>query len=109
MKRLALLAAGIFVAGILPLAALAEPGPDSLGADWRQQQDEARDAVKRGRLVPLGQVIAEIRRRTPGRPLDAGIEYMGDRAVYRVRWMTDNGRRIDYLVDAASGGIISGG
>ena len=59
-------------------------------------------------MAPLGRVIEGIRQRTPGRQLDAGIEYMGDRPVYRVRWMTSNGRRIDYMVDAATGAILSG-
>ncbi|HYF23911.1 MAG TPA: PepSY domain-containing protein [Caulobacteraceae bacterium] len=79
---------------------------DSLSSGWRQQQDEARDAVRQGRHVPLSQVIAQIDRRTPGRILDSGIEYQGNRAVYRVRWVTDDGRRIDYLVDAQTGAII---
>jgi hypothetical protein len=83
-------------------------GPNSLGADWRQQQDEARQGVRQGQLAPLGRVIGGIARRTPGRQLDAGIEYMGERPVYRVRWMTANGRRIDYIVDAATGAILSG-
>ncbi len=31
------------------------------------------------------------------------------RPIYRVRWMTHNGRRMDYLIDAATGAILSGG
>jgi hypothetical protein len=80
--------------------------PNSLGADWRQQQEEARSGVGRGRFAPLGQVIEGIQRRAPGRQLDAGIEYDGGRAIYRVRWITLRGRRIDFLVDAASGAIL---
>jgi uncharacterized membrane protein YkoI len=118
MKRIAALFAGLLLASALPAAAdaqvrpqvsLVRSGPDSLGADWRQQQDEARAGVRTGRLVPLGQVIAEIQRLTPGRPLDAGSEYMGNRPVYRVRWITTNGRRIDYIIDATTGAILSGG
>ena len=94
-------------------AAEARPGdrgdPDSLGPDWRAQQDDARQGVRRGQYVPLGRVIEEIRRRTPGRPLDAGLEDQGGRAVYRVRWATEDGRRIDYIVDAVSGAILRGG
>jgi uncharacterized membrane protein YkoI len=48
-----------------------------------------------------------IGQRTPGRPLDAGIEDMGGRTVYRVRWITTHGRRIDYIVDAATGAVLS--
>ena len=28
--------------------------------------------------------------------------------IYRVRWMTRDGRRVDYLIDAATGAILSG-
>jgi uncharacterized membrane protein YkoI len=109
MKRIAVILAGLAVAAALPAAASAQDRPNSLGDGWRPQQDEAREGVRGGRMVPLPQVLSEIKRRTPGRVLDAGIEYIGDRAVYRVRWITDDGRRIDYIVDARSGQIISGG
>ncbi len=80
--------------------------PNSLGAGWRQQQDEAREAVRRGRHVPLGRVLEQIRRRTPGRQLDVGLEERGGRSVYRVRWAANDGRRIDYIVDAETGAVI---
>jgi hypothetical protein len=80
--------------------------PNSLGADWRQQQEEARAGVRHGQFAPLGRVIEGIRRREPGRQLDAGIEYDGGRAIYRVRWITVHGRRVDFMVDAATGAIL---
>ena len=86
----------------------AQPHPNSLGADWRLQQDEARQGVRDHHLMPLGQVIEQVRVRTPGRQLDAGLEYQGERPIYRVRWMTKDGRRIDYLIDAVTGAILSG-
>jgi uncharacterized membrane protein YkoI len=89
----------------LPSAALAQRGPDSLGADWRERQDQARGGVQSGRLVPLSRVIEMISRRVPGRVLDAGLEGRN----YRVRWATADGRRIDFIVDAETGQIISGG
>jgi Peptidase propeptide and YPEB domain len=84
------------------------PHPNSLGADWRLQQDEARQGVRDHQLMPLGHVIEQVRARHPGRQLDAGLEYQGERAIYRVRWMTSDGRRIDYLIDAHTGAILSG-
>jgi uncharacterized membrane protein YkoI len=100
------------VAGGVVMAQPQEPparSPNSLGADWRLQQDEVRQGVKQRKLVPLSQVIEMIRRRTPGRELDAGLEYQGDKPIYRVRWMTGDGRRVDYLIDAATGALLSGG
>jgi hypothetical protein len=82
------------------------PGRNSLGANWGQQQDDARRGVRQGN-VPLGQVMANIRRRTPGKILDAGIEPGPDgRPAYRVRWAAKGGRRIDFIVDAQTGAII---
>jgi hypothetical protein len=87
------------------------PGPgwegDSLGAGWGPQQDEVRQGVRQRRFVPLGQAIQSIRRRGPGHELDAGLEQWGGRAAYRVRWAGPDGRRIDYIVDAESGAILS--
>ena len=51
--------------------------------------------------------MANIRRGTPGRLLDAGLEPGPDgRPAYRVRWAATGGRRIDFIVDAATGAII---
>jgi hypothetical protein len=114
---LGVLAAGFIAAG----AATAQPSrypnnpppppphrPNSLGADWRQQQEEARQGVRQRRIMPLGTVIQQVRRRFPGRQLDAGLEYQGDRPIYRLRWMTPDGRRVDYIIDAATGQVLSG-
>ena len=103
--------AAFLIALLIATPAAAQPwafgaSPNSLSAGWRDQQNEARDAVRRGRHVPLGQVLQTLRRRTPGRQLDAGLEQQGGRTVYRVRWAADDGRRIDYLVDAESGAIV---
>lgn len=94
--------------GRRPPPAETPPAPNSLGAGWRQQQDEARQGVRQRRIVPLESVLGQIRAREPGRQLDAGLEYQGDRAIYRVRWMTADGRRVDYMIDAATGAILNG-
>jgi hypothetical protein len=83
------------------------PANDSLGAGWSPQQDEVRAGVRQRRFVPLGQAIESIRRYGPGRELDAGLEQWGGRPAYRVRWAAPDGRRIDYIVDAETGAILS--
>jgi hypothetical protein len=82
-------------------------GASAFGGGWSEQQEFLRDGVRQGQLAPLGRVIGHIRQLAPGRELDAGLEYQGPRLVYRVRWMTPQGRRVDYIVDAASGAIVS--
>lgn len=106
MKTIRVILVAAALAAALPGAASAQRrGPDSLGADWRAQSDQARGGVQSGRLVPLSRVIEMISRRVPGRVLDAGLEGRN----YRVRWATADGRRIDFIVDAETGQILSGG
>jgi uncharacterized membrane protein YkoI len=116
MKRTAILS--LFIAASLALPGVADaqgrgrsgwsgrPGGDSLGADWRPQQDEARQGVRQGRMLPLESIVPRIARRAPGRMLDTGIENREGQPVYRVRWQAADGRRIDYIVDAATGAIL---
>jgi uncharacterized membrane protein YkoI len=81
--------------------------PNSLGAGWRPDaQNQARDAVRRGENVPLARVLRELQRRTPGPAPGRGLEQQDGRTVYRVRWATTDGRRIDYIVDAQTGSVL---
>jgi uncharacterized membrane protein YkoI len=59
-------------------------------------------------MASLGWVIQSIQRRSPGRQLDSDVGYVDGRAVYRVRWLTLRGRRMDYIVDAETGVILNG-
>lgn len=105
MKTIRAFIVAAALAATLPGAASAQHRPDSLGADWRAGSGQARDGVQSGQLVPLSRVIDMIGRRVPGRVLDAGLEGSN----YRVRWATADGRRIDFIVDARTGQILSGG
>lgn len=130
MKRLTILFAALLLTTGLPAVAQAQGCPkgdsivaracranqaqggqdrsrgNSLGDSWAPREDDAREGVRGGRLVPLEQVIRNISRSTPGRLLDAGLEDYGGRPVYRVRWQAANGQRIDFIVDARTGAII---
>jgi hypothetical protein len=66
------------------------------------------EGMDRPPMASLGWVIQSIRQRSPGRELDTDVAYMDGRAVYRVRWLTARGRRMDYIVDAETGAILSG-
>jgi hypothetical protein len=82
-------------------------GPNSLREGYGPQQDEARRGVREGGFVPLPNVLNDIRRRTPGRQLDTGIEDYDGRPSYRVRWVDQSGRRMDFIVDARTGAVLS--
>jgi hypothetical protein len=82
-------------------------GPEGADPGWRAQQEQLRQGVRARQLVPLGQAIQSIRQHMDGRQLDANIEDWNGRTAYRVRWAAANGRRIDYIVDARTGEILS--
>ena len=60
-----------------------------------------------GRMVSMDRIMGHIQGLTPGRQLDAGLESLDGRSVYRVVWLTNEGRRVDYIVDPYTGQILS--
>jgi hypothetical protein len=58
-----------------------------------------------GQTISMQQAVAIVSRRMPGRLLDASPAGSN----YRIVWITPDGRRIDFIVDASSGAILSGG
>lgn len=85
-------------------AASAQGGP-SLGAG-RGDQEQARDAVRAGRLIPLSRIIPSIAARTPGRLLNATVGDQGGRPAYFVQWQKTDGRVVVFVVDAESGAML---
>ena len=80
--------------------------PGNPGGEWREQQDVVRQGVREGQMAPLEGVIDNLRHLAPGRQLNTVVETQGGRTVYRVVWVTKQGRRVDYIVDAASGRVL---
>jgi uncharacterized membrane protein YkoI len=52
-------------------------------------------------------VIESIQRRSPGHELDADVDFIDGRQVYRILWVTPQGRRMDMIVDAETGAMLS--
>jgi len=59
------------------------------------------------RRAPLASVLESIQRRSPGRELDTDIDFIDGRQVYRILWLTAHGRRMDMIVDAETGALLS--
>lgn len=73
------------------------------------EQDRARDAVSAGRALPLADIMTRVRRRYPGRLLDARLQPGGN---YRLKMITPESRVLWLDVDASSGkvsGVREGG
>lgn len=87
-----------------PLSRLAQSRPRRDGPD----HNRARDAVRSGRALPLGEVIRGVQRYCPGRFLGAELQDSGGRLFYRVLILTDRGRRTTIMVDAGNGAVVGG-
>lgn len=87
-----------FMAWVHPASVQAQPSPFQ-----NTLQDRAREAVRSGDYIPLSRIVRRLQRQTPGKMLDANLN--GD--TYSIRWLANDGRRIDYQVDATTGRILS--
>lgn len=70
-------------------------------------QDNARRAVREGRIMSLGQVLQRVQQRVQGRMLDASLVDYGGRPVYLIKMMTRDGNVAIVSADAATGNILS--
>jgi uncharacterized membrane protein YkoI len=77
---------------------------------WRRGErdhDRARDGVISGRLLPLEAVLAHVARQYPGHHIGVDGPYQqGGRWVYRIKWLTPEGRVIFIFADAETGQIL---
>lgn len=72
----------------------------------RYTADEARNEVQSGRVLPALQVIRTVRQRyTHADVIDAELE-QGARPRYIIKILTEDGRRVDVVVDAQTGNIL---
>ena len=76
-------------------------------ASGRSDQDNARQAVREGRVLPLGQVLAKVQQRVPGRLLDANLVERGGRSIYLIKMMTKDGNVAIVTADATNGNVLN--
>lgn len=74
----------------------------------RQEQDAAREAVRRGEILPLGGIIRAVQSQCPGKFLGARLQRGRTGFSYQVRILRPSGQRIGLLVDARTGALIGG-
>ncbi len=93
---------------LLPLALLLA-APVLVPAPARSQQPDfeiARDAVERGEILPLAEVLRRLHRVQPGRVIEVELEYSDGILVYEVELVTPDGRLIEVDMNAATGEIL---
>jgi hypothetical protein len=83
--------------------------PQERNHNKRQEQDTAREAVRRGDILPLGGIIESAQSRCPGKFLGAKLQRGRGGYSYRVRILRPSGRRVGLTVDAKTGAVVGGG
>lgn len=106
-----LLLVSAFVAGVaVPAAAAADSRPKDgfvLAQGWGRDHDRARDGVRAGQLLPLEVVLSNVAARFPGHHLAVDGPFRRDgRWIYRIKWLTPDGRVLIVFADAETGQVL---
>ncbi|KIX18848.1 MULTISPECIES: PepSY domain-containing protein [Paracoccus] len=83
---------------LLPLTLAAQP----IAPDY----ETARQAVDRGDMLPLEQILARIEARHPGRIVEVELEDEDGLWLYEIEVLTPEGRLIEIELDARTGAIL---
>jgi uncharacterized membrane protein YkoI len=73
--------------------------------DHHRDHDMARQAVERGEIKPLAEILQAVHDKFPGELAGVKIEREGKRWVYELRIVGTQGRLLKVHVDAATGAI----
>lgn len=89
---------------ILAAALLWLPVPVGANLD---DSDRARNALERGEVLPLREILPMIERETGGRVVEVDFELDGEAYIYEFEFIDPQGRLMQAVVDATTGGVVS--
>ncbi|HRE43598.1 MAG TPA: PepSY domain-containing protein [Terricaulis sp.] len=69
-------------------------------------QRAAREAVRRGDILPLAQVIEAATRRVPGEVIEVELDREDDGWEYEIKVLTPSGRVREITLNARTGAIL---
>ena len=75
----------------------------SSGSGKGKSQDDARDALRKGEVIPLSLAITRLRDRYDGRIIDVRLTEKGSRIVYRFKVVDDDGKVTTVTMNARNG------
>jgi hypothetical protein len=96
--------------GLAAFSVFAEPAQARPG--WREglgqrfDAEQPRERASDRQRTPLLEVVQRLERRVGGQMLDARVVESGQGEMYVIKWLTDDGRKIEFLVDAQTGAIL---
>ena len=89
----------------IALAALALP---TAGEAGQSDHERAREALRRGEVLPLTRILPIVQRRVPGDGIEIDVDDDDDdgRIKYEVKVLTAAGRVLEVELDARTGTIL---
>jgi uncharacterized membrane protein YkoI len=80
---------------------------ESHSSSSHSDQDDARDALRRGKVMPLTAILEIVARREPGTVLDAELETEDGVLTYKIDLLSDAGRKVRFRLNARTGEILA--
>jgi uncharacterized membrane protein YkoI len=94
---------------LIALSVLLFAASPAVADESRRDQDEAREAVERGAIRPLEEILTKLRARFPGEIIKVKLERERGLWVYEFRLLDPQGRLREITVDAATGDVTESG
>lgn len=73
----------------------------------RFSQDDAREALRKGKVMPLASILDIADKRQPGTVIAVDLETRHGRWIYEIDVITEDGRRRELRLDARNGEILA--
>lgn len=91
---------------IVLAAAIALAGPRAHADEKQHDHDAARQAVERGEIKPLSEILAGVRDQLPGQVIRVEVERKKGRWLYELRLADARGQLFEAHVDGATGAVL---
>ena len=73
----------------------------------RFSHDDAREALRKGKVMPLTAILEIVAKRQPGTVIGVDLEPRRTGLIYEIDVITEDGRRRELRLDARSGEILA--
>ena len=87
------------LASLLALSSFASAVADS-------DHERAREALRRGEVLPLAEILERVRTQMPGEVIETELEREHERWIYELKLIDADGRIIELEVDATDGRVL---
>lgn len=91
---------------LVALSCLLPAGGAAMPALADEDHEEAREALERGEVMPLADVLAEVRPRIDGEIVATEFEREDAGWVYEIKYIDRGGRMVELYVDARTARIL---